>query len=102
MTRLLGALVASIVCLSPVAASLGTPKDLSREHREPYRRAKQAVAAAHATEQGVDFVMTADSEVWLDGRPCEYKKVPATAEIVRVEVAPDRKTILRIEFRSAK
>lgn len=102
MTRSLGALVASIVCLSPVAASLGTPKDLSREHRAPYRQAKQTVAEAHATEPGVDFVMTADSEVWLDGRPCEYKKVPANAAIVRVEVAPDRKTILRIEFRSAK
>lgn len=102
MTRLLGALVASIVCMSPVAASLGTPKDLSREHRESYRQSKQSVAQAHATESGVDFVLTADSEVWLDGRPCAYKNLPANAMIVRVEVAPDRKTVLRIEFRSAK
>jgi hypothetical protein len=46
--------------------------------------------------------MTPETEVFLDGRPCAYRSVPAGARVLRVEVGPDRKTLLRIEFRSPK
>jgi hypothetical protein len=49
---------------------------------------------------GVPFILTETTEVLLDGRPCKYRDVPPQAEITRLEVGPDRRTVLRIFFRT--
>jgi hypothetical protein len=45
------------------------------------------------------LVITRQSDVRLDGRPCRYEQVPANAVITFAEVGPDRQTVLRIHFR---
>jgi hypothetical protein len=47
-------------------------------------------------------VLTARTEVRLDGRPCRYADVPAGAAITAAEAGPDRKTLVRIHFRSPR
>jgi hypothetical protein len=44
-------------------------------------------------------VVTDRTEILLDGKPCKYEAIPATASIVRMEVAADKKTVLKIHFR---
>jgi hypothetical protein len=48
------------------------------------------------------FVITNETEIRLDSRPCFYAEVPAGAAVTAAEVAADRKTVLRIHFRSPK
>jgi hypothetical protein len=48
------------------------------------------------------FVITNETEIRLDGRPCLYAEVPAGAAVTAAEVAADRRTVLRIHFRSPK
>lgn len=49
-----------------------------------------------------DFQMLDNTDILLDGKPCKYVQVPASATIHTLEVAADRKTILKIHFRSQK
>ena len=49
-----------------------------------------------------EFQVTEQTEVLLDGKACRYQDVPQQATILRMEVAPDRKTVLRIHFRTGK
>jgi len=63
------------------------------------------VAAAPAPEpnqQKQDFVITDDTEVKLDGHVCKFQDVPGTATVVSLDVAADKKTILKIHFTSKK
>jgi hypothetical protein len=48
------------------------------------------------------FAVTDKTEVLLDGKPCLYASVPANATIVRIEVAADKKTAIKIQFRTQK
>jgi hypothetical protein len=48
------------------------------------------------------LVITNQTQVRLDGNPCRWQEVPREAIITGAEVSPDRKTILRIHFRSPK
>ena len=49
-----------------------------------------------------EFVVTEQTEVLLDGKACRYADVPARATVLRMEVAPDGKTVLRIQFRTGR
>jgi hypothetical protein len=51
---------------------------------------------------GSDYVLTTRTEVFLNGKPCAYEKVPAGASIILMEVARDHKTVLKVYFRSPK
>jgi hypothetical protein len=53
-------------------------------------------------EAQLEFVLTKETEVLLDGKPCKYEDIPANASILKMEVAADRKTVLRVQFRSGK
>ncbi len=64
--------------------------------------AKGAEKAAGSALVGGELALSPDAEVLLDGRACEYANVPPTANVLRIEVTPDRRTITRIEFQSAK
>jgi hypothetical protein len=48
------------------------------------------------------LVITEKTEVKVDGKSCQYEQVPDGADIVLLEVAADKKMILRIHFRSKK
>jgi hypothetical protein len=49
-----------------------------------------------------EFVVTEQTEILLDGKPCKYQDVARDARIVRMEVAEDKKTVLKIHFRTRK
>lgn len=49
-----------------------------------------------------EFAVTGATEVLLNGRPCQFKQIPSSASIIRMEVDADGKTILRIHFRSGR
>ncbi len=61
-----------------------------------------AAAVASPSESEPEFVITASTVVYLDGERCAYKKVPADASIVSMDVAADRKTVLEVHFRTRK
>jgi hypothetical protein len=65
---------------------------------KPWDRAPNQAAAAAKSE----FQVTDQTEICLDGKPCKYAQVPCHASIVRMEVAADTKTVLRIEFQTGK
>jgi hypothetical protein len=48
------------------------------------------------------FVVTKQTEILLDGKSCKYAEIPEHAVIVKMEVAADKKTLLRIHFRTPK
>jgi hypothetical protein len=45
------------------------------------------------------YQITEQTDVTLDGRACRYADVPASAGIVKMEVAADGTTVLKIHFR---
>jgi hypothetical protein len=61
--------------------------------------ARQQAAGPEARSE---FVMTDQTEVLLNGKPCKYAEVPGHASIVRMELAADNKTVLKIHFRTGK
>ena len=85
-----------------VAARKGGPLFGREAPRYPAAKAPAAalaVVTAHA--QASDYVVTEETEVLLNGKPCRYKDVPDTATILRMELGPDNKTVLKIHFRAA-
>jgi hypothetical protein len=97
------------LCLVPPASATLTP----RKDPSPILTSPLSVASARSLLTGfgqgtsarnaaAEFNVTEQTEVTLDGRPCRYKDVPAGASIQLMELAPDRKTILRIHFRARK
>lgn len=100
--RLTGTVVALLCLVPPATASLDRPKAADRPSgmklvlpKEPPRDTAEVAPPAEAQ-------LTSETEVLLDGRRCPYKDVPATASIAHLVLAPDGKTITRIEFRSKK
>lgn len=60
-----------------------------------------ALAVVAARSAPLDYVVTEETEVLLNGKPCRYREVPANASILRMELGPDNKTVLKIYFRAA-
>jgi hypothetical protein len=107
MTRLTLALAVWISLVAAASASLAPRKDrppvgpdappvLADKLSAPASR--QAAGGGLASE----YAVTERTEILLDGKPCRYEDVPEQARITKMEVAPDRKTVLRIHFRSGK
>ena len=113
MPRLLG-LLAATLCWSSTAFATVVPAPTGRLDSDPIRRAVAATRSAGEARPAearpaeprpaadAEFNLTAQTEVLLDGRPCAYRDIPRTATIARIELAADRKTVLRIEFKSRK
>jgi hypothetical protein len=55
-----------------------------------------------AKEAEPEFVVTRQTEVLLNGKPWRYEEIPDHASIVGMEVAADKKTVLKIHFRTRK
>jgi hypothetical protein len=107
MTRLTLALAVCISLVSVASASL-TPR---KEHPSlgaggpggtTPKLSTDALgdAAGHGTAS--EFKVTERTEILLDGKACRYRDVPEQATILRMEVAADGKTVLKIHFRTKK
>jgi hypothetical protein len=46
--------------------------------------------------------VTGETEILLNGKPCIYEGIPDHASIVQMDVAADKKTVLKIHFRTQK
>ena len=104
MTRLAVALFIFLCLLPPASATLAPrrepttfAKDLPAAHNQQPSRAP--VQTASSAEDG-EFTLTNETEVLLNGRACRYRDVPGNARIMHMEVAPDRKTVLKVHFRT--
>ena len=105
MTRLILTFAIWMGCCSVAPASLSPRKERLPWARDvrPARPAKRlARALPPVVETRSDFVVTKATQVLLDGKPCRYEEIPARATIIRMEVAADGKTVLKIHFRSRK
>jgi hypothetical protein len=105
MARVTLVLLSLLCFLSPVGASL-TPRP---DSLLPGRDVPASLAislppglaqTASAPSPRDQYQVTDQTEVTLDGRLCRYADVPAGAGIVKMEVASDGTTVLKIHFRS--
>jgi hypothetical protein len=94
---LLSLTVAGLISSEPALSSQRAPAG-SPEVSEPITSG-QGVSGSRSDEE---LVVTLNTEVLLDGRPCKYEQIPEDAAIIFAEVDQDRKTLLKIHFRSAK
>jgi hypothetical protein len=107
MIRLTLALAVWIGLVSSAPANLMPRRDRVRPDGDTLRSSAPrfpAEAREPAAGQGAssEYTMTERTEVLLNGKTCRYEAVPASAVIERMEVAPDRKTVLRVFFRTGK
>jgi hypothetical protein len=105
MTRLTLTLAVWMSLVSLASASL-TP---TKESRPQDKAALNAPSLSPETlEQTLgrrsnsEYLVTERTEILLNGRACKYAEVPAHASITRMEVAADKKTVLKIHFRTRK
>jgi hypothetical protein len=107
MSRLLLTLAAWLIFLSVGSASLAPRKEapVFANGVAPALAPKlttDTLEQAAGTGSRSEYAMTERTEVVLNGKPCKYADVPAHARIVKMDVAADKKTVLRIYFRTAK
>jgi hypothetical protein len=48
------------------------------------------------------FRITRQTDIRLDGNPCSHEQIPPGAAVTFAEVRSDRRTVLRLHFRSAR
>jgi hypothetical protein len=106
MTRLTLALAVWIGFVSVGWASLA-PRKESEWTREVSllrnaRHTAKVLDPTAAREARPQFNVTKQTEVLLNGKPCRYQDVPSHATIIQMEVAADKKTVLRVYFRTQK
>jgi hypothetical protein len=103
-------LIVAFACLSfllsSTAASLSRPKD-PLAHGESVLapglpRPVPKPLLVNYTRPESEFQITSETEVTLNGKKCQYRDVPSGATIVEMDVGADRKTILRIHFRTKR
>ena len=107
MTRLTLTLATWVILVPAALASLTPRGDRSVDERKllqplAARPRGETVTPVPAHQQGNDYTLTDKTEVLLDGKPCRFAEVPEHAVIVGMEVAADRKTVLKVRFRSGK
>jgi hypothetical protein len=89
-------------------SALALEQATGRESRSEVPTEQASRLSALAREQAAgpesrsEFVMTDQTEVLLNGKPCKYAEVPGHASIVRMELAADNKTVLKVHFRTGK
>jgi hypothetical protein len=92
-------LVVSVSFLPPATASL-SPRSA---HATPGSNfPKELLKEASSRERGDELVITDQTEIKVDGQASKYEEVPKEADIILLEVAADKKAILRIHFQTKK
>ncbi len=105
MTRLALALAVWISVASLGPASLAQQKEGPREDRKA-PQLRDAQVPARALDLVVtrvspsEYVVTEETEVLLNGKPCRYQDVPEHATILRMELGWDNRTVLKVHFRA--
>ena len=107
MTRLVLTLTVVFSTLSSAKAAIAPRTDFFTSGKElPARLAKAFAApvlpATPLVGQKDEYRITDQTEVVLDGRTCKYQDVPNNAAIVKMEVAGDKRTVVKIHFRTKK
>jgi hypothetical protein len=105
MARATLVLLFALSFLSPVSASLAPRPERPIPGRELSALVRKTLLseitpAASARTRKEEFQVTDETEVTLDGRPCKYRDVPANATIIKLELAADRRTVVKVHFRS--
>src|SRR5438045_5292020 len=99
MHRFIASLITLMLACGPVQANLTAwPKLPLTEQKFAPLVAKLSSAPPVSRKQ--TFEVTSRTEIFLDGKPCPYAKVPRTAEITYMEVTADKKHAVKIHFRS--
>jgi hypothetical protein len=93
-------LVASFLLLSPASAKLAPQKD--RLISDKAREVTPKVEAGTPEEDDGKLVISDDTEVQLDGKASKLEEVPKTAEVILMELGKDKKSVLKIHFRTKK
>lgn len=99
-TRVVCILAALMVAASPVLGA----RDFRKSETAPGVKAAKPAAPQVAKEKDAnpEVQINAQTAVYLDGQPCLYSAIPASAVITYAEVAEDGKTLLLIRFRSGR
>jgi hypothetical protein len=106
MTRLTLALTVTLCVLPAAPASTGPRPDsplagkdvLPKKWMEPPPAAEPA--APKAEEGKTQLVITDQTDIKLDGQPCQLKDVPKSAVVELIDFSSDKKTIQKLYFRS--
>ena len=94
------AIIAVCWCASLVEGSISPRNEATERKARPRLELPKHVKA---TANRLQYQMTKDTEIRLDGRPCPYDRIPGDASIVHMEVvAGNPPTILAIHFKSKK
>lgn len=79
------------------------------QESRPTTPARAGVPVSVSAHQGAtsappspEYRLTHNTQVLLDGKPCAFERIPASATIIRMDVEADSDVILRIQFRTAK
>ncbi|SRR5260370_37965725 len=105
MNRLTLVLVAFFLSLSVAHATLTPSKQRSiGDGVRPLvpKVAPNTVEPNTPAEDDGKLVISATTEVMLDGKECKLEEVPKTAEVVLLEVGKDKKAVMKIHFRTKK
>jgi hypothetical protein len=100
VTRPLAALLGLSLLAPAASASLERQNVLGPTPIE--HRPVLAKRVAARPRPAVEAQVTEESEVYLDGRRCEFKDVPDGSVIEKLVLGGDGKTALRIEFHRPK
>jgi hypothetical protein len=107
MTRLVLTLTILFCTLSSAKATLAPRLESFTSGKELPAKVAKALSAAVLPAAPLDgqkdeYRITDQTEVVLDGRACKYQDVPNHAAIVKMEVAGDKRTVVKIYFRTRK
>lgn len=98
-------LVVASVGMAGVASHLKSAPTLGDRPTDSLARlVQEPTPSANRTQPARkdSFVITEQTEVQVDGKPCRYGEVPAGAAIVLLEVAADGRTVMKVHFRTTK
>jgi hypothetical protein len=97
-------LAACLYCLSAATAGMSLRNDPPQPRKSIISKYDKDVAPdapePPPKSEKQQFVITDATQVLLDGQACKLKDIPATAEVVNIELAVDKKTVLKLHFHS--
>jgi hypothetical protein len=104
LVRLLLPLTVAL-CLLPARGTAQSPRNPAPSPEKKAQQSRTAPARAGRGPAGYlrePLLITPETDVRLDGKPCPYAQIPDGAVVTAAEVAADRHTVLRVHFRSPK
>ena len=101
MTRMTLSLVV-LLCFLPIArGSMSSPQENNGFGERAQRDvAANRSAAAQADDAAEELMITDRTEIQYNGKACRYEEVPPNSDVQYMEVARDRRTILKLYFQS--